>query len=166
MAMTGFSHSVTWPEFRKVATRPSRVPEDAFIKANKSVDYTWSRSGGSYTVGTVTGTIAVSPAESWVVRGHETAGLLAHEQGHFDITALGMREEHDRTSALTGTSEADLDSQYQTILREINAKVRTTNERYDTQTAHGRNAAAQARWQTAIRTAKGRAGGTIADLPR
>jgi len=166
MAMTGFNHSVAWGEFRKVTTRPARVSEDAYIKSNKRVNYTWTSSGDTYTIDTVTGTVAVSRAESWVVQGRETTVLLAHEQGHFDITALGMREEHDRFASLTGTSGADLDRQCTAIRADVNARIAATDIRYDAQTSHSTNAPAQTRWQTAIRTAKGRPGGTIADLPR
>ena len=103
--------------------------------------------------------------QSWVVQGHATARLLKHEQGHFDVSALGMREEHDRTRSLTGTSASDLESKYEVIRTEVNGKIRTANRRYDTQTRHSLDTAAQNRWNASIAAAKSSSTGTIDDLP-
>lgn len=164
MAMTGFNHSVTWGEFRTVGSRPSGS-EDAYIKADKSVTYSYSTSGSGASVTSVNGSIRVNRAESWKVRGRESSSLLKHEQGHFDITALGMREEYDRTASLTGSSPGDLRTQYEAINRDVNTKVAAANRRYDRQTDHSRNAAAQRRWNTAIANAKRSSTGTVDDLP-
>ena len=103
MAITGFRHAVTWRQFRPVRARPGRAAEDAFIKAKKNVSYDYAGSGRSYRVTAVRARIWVQSSECWVVEGTETAYLLRHEQGHFDITALGMREEATRVGRVTGT---------------------------------------------------------------
>lgn len=164
MSMTGFDHAVAWREFRTLASRPSG-DEDAFIRAHKRVTYAYSGSGDSYSMTGVRGSIRVSRSESWVVRGHQTPHLLRHEQGHFDITAIALREEHDRTSTLTGSSAGDLSSQYQAIRAEINTKLAAVNKRYDTQTGHSTDEGAQRRWLAAIASTKRDAHGTLDDLP-
>ncbi len=165
MTMTGFNHSVTWREFRTVPTRQGRVSEDAYIKANKRVSYDFSGSGRSYRVTGVTAEIVVNRSQSWVVRGGQNADLLRHEQGHFDITALGMREEANRIAALTGRNGRDLTRQANAIRREINRKIAAANRRYDARTNHSSNRAAQQRWSASIRNAKSRPDGTINSLP-
>jgi hypothetical protein len=165
VTMTGFEHRVAWREFQRVATRPDRGTEDAYIKAGKHVSYDFGGPTGSFRVTAVRATIAVNQAESWVVNGKATDELLAHEQAHFDMTALGMREEAQRVSSLTGRNQQDLTSQYAQIRDEINAKIAAANARYDTRTDHGDNKPAQRRWLRSIQAAKARDDGTIDNLP-
>lgn len=165
MTMTGFSHAVRWREFRAVRSRQGRISEDAFIKARKRVSYDFSGSRGSYRVTGVRAGIVVNRSQSWVVRGGQNADLLRHEQGHFDITALGMREEANRVSALTGRSGRDITRQVDAIRREINRKIAAANRRYDTRTNHSDNRTAQRTWLASIRRAKSRPEGTIDSLP-
>ena len=165
MSMTGFDHEVAWREFQEVGTRPGGESEDAYIKADKNVDYDFSGTGTNWRVTDVRATIEVNQVESWVVQGEETDELLEHEQGHFDITALGMREEANRTSSLTGSSATDINSKYEQIREEINRKIDDANRRYDTRTEHGNNEPAQRRWLRSIHAAKARDDGTLDDLP-
>ncbi|MEM7435258.1 MAG: DUF922 domain-containing protein [Myxococcota bacterium] len=165
VSLTGFDHSVTWRQFQRVASRPENVSEDAEIKARKHVSYDFGGPRGNYSVTAVRGRVFVNRAASWVVTGKTTGELLAHEQAHFDITALGMREEAKRVSELTGTSQQDLNTQYQEIRSEINANIAAANARYDTRTDHGNNKPAQRRWLRSIQSAKSNDGGTIDDLP-
>ena len=104
-------------------------------------------------------------SQSWVVRGGQNADLLRHQQGHFDITALGMREEANRVSALTGRSGRDITRQVDAIRREINRKIAAANRRYDARTNHSRNTTQQQRWSASIRNAKSRPAATLDNLP-
>ena len=165
MTMTGFNHSVTWREFRTVPSRRGRVSEDAFIKARKRVTYEFSGPRGNYRVTAVRAGIVVDRSRSWVVRGGQNADLLRHEQGHFDITALGMREEANRIGALAGRNGRNIKRQADTIRREINRKIAAANRRYDARTNHSRNTTAQQRWSANIRSAKLRPDGTLDNLP-
>jgi hypothetical protein len=67
----------------------------------------------------------------------ESARLLAHEQGHFDIACVLVGKADD---ALAAGSALDL------VRRRLNAKVTQQNAAYDTQTNHGCNAGPQATW--------------------
>jgi hypothetical protein len=165
MSMEGFEHQVAWREFREVQSRPARATEDAFVKARKQVDYDFSGSGRNWRVTGVRASIVVNGAESWVVPTAKNNDLLRHEQGHFDITALGMREEAQRTAELTGRNQGDLRGQYEELREEINRKIARANARYDARTEHSGNATAQQRWNQSIRAAKARDDGTIDDLP-
>lgn len=165
MTLTGFNQPVSWQNFRTVRSRPGTIPEDAFVKAKKVVSYSFSGSGRSYSVTTVNARIWVMRSESWVVQGAQNADLLKHEQGHYDITALGMREEASRVAEVTGRNGADISRQVNAIRTAINRKIAAANRRYDARTEHSRNRSAQQRWDASLRTAKASATGTIDDLP-
>jgi predicted secreted Zn-dependent protease len=97
-------------------------------------------------------------AGSWVVRGSETADLLTHEQGHFDITALGARDFLNDVLALSGSSAADLQSQIDSAQSSNQSTIDSVNSMYDVDpncgTSHGTNAANQQQWNLRINNAK------------
>lgn len=76
MTMTGFNHSVTWGDLRTVPSRRARVPEDAFIKADRRVSYDFSGTGRSYRITGVTAEIVVNRSRSWVVQGRQDTNML------------------------------------------------------------------------------------------
>ncbi|AFY34119.1 DUF4157 domain-containing protein [Calothrix sp. PCC 7507] len=71
----------------------------------------------------------------------ESVRLLQHEQTHFDIACVLARK---GTNAILGGAKA------QTILTAVRTKSAQQTTQYDHQTNHGCNAAAQARWETAV----------------
>jgi predicted secreted Zn-dependent protease len=166
MALSRFDHNVAWDEFTEVQARPQGETEDAsiFIRA---IPFNWAtRAGrGGCRVTRVTLTIRVRPNQSWVVRGRQSATLLNHEQGHFDISALGFREMYNRILALTRPKCRDIDRPAGQIQQEVQQQIDAANIRYDEQTSHGTDAAVQQTWDTAIGNAKSNANGTVADLP-
>jgi hypothetical protein len=97
-------------------------------------------------------------AASWVVRGSEAADLLTHEQGHFDITALGARDFLNDVLALSGSSATDLQSQIDSAQSSNQSTIDSVNSMYDVDpncgTSHGTNAANQQQWNLRINNAK------------
>jgi predicted secreted Zn-dependent protease len=165
MSITKFNHNVQWNEFTEKNQRPNNTQEDAYICATFRYSYnTQSPPKQACHVTAVNISITVSRAESWVIRGQQNAILLRHEQGHYDITALGAREIHDRIFALSATQCSTINSQAQQIEREVQRLITQTNTRYDNQTNHGSNAAAQQRWESSPRNAKQNANGKLSDL--
>jgi hypothetical protein len=71
----------------------------------------------------------------------ESARLLAHEQGHFNIACAVAR----KANAIHRPG-ADLD----VLLRAARATLRRAQRSYDSQTGHGCNAGAQSRWEADI----------------
>lgn len=161
----GFDHRVGWREFSRVAERPGSAAEDAEIDLNTDVSYDWGWGGSNYVVTEVRPTISVNEAASWVLQGKESRALLEHEQGHYDITALGVREEAKLVSELSASSGAHLERARAQIRTRIQRKIDAANDRYDARTNHGDNQAVQRRWLRAISRAKSRDEGTIDDLP-
>lgn len=165
VTLTGFDHAVGWREFSRFAERQDRGSEDAFIRAATHIDYDYEGTTGNYAVTGVQARVWVDQGESWVVQGSETDALLAHEQGHFDITALGLREEAHLVDALTGAGAAEIQRQRRRIRRRMQRRINQANERYDARTEHSRNAAVQRRWLRSIAALKERDDGTIDELP-
>lgn len=165
MAITGFNHTVQWGEFREVSQRPADETEDAHIAATYRYSYRTQSSGQHCRVTGVTTRISVNRNATWVVRAQKSADLLRYEQGHYDITALGAREVDQRIAALSAEQCSSIGSDVQRIQREVQQLIHQKDLRYDNQTSHGTNAAAQQRWEASIRRAKQNASGTLADLP-
>jgi len=107
----------------------------------------------------------MNQSASWVIRGQQTADLLRHEQGHYNITALGALELHNLASVLISPRCSEINQTVQQITTRIQTSINQANRRYDNQTNHGINVAAQRRWDASIQNAMGRNDGTIADLP-
>ncbi len=165
MAITGFNHNVRWSEFREVNQRPANETEDAYIAVTFSYNYRTQTSRQNCRVTSVTTRISVNRNAAWVLRSQKSAQLLRHEQGHYDITALGAREVHRRISALSAAQCSSIGTDAQNIRNEVQQTINQKNLRYDNQTSHGTNATAQQRWETSIRRARQNASGTLADLP-
>jgi predicted secreted Zn-dependent protease len=164
MALSGFNHNVRWNEFRLVNQRPTGGTEDAFIRVRWR--YNYNRAGSqSCRVTSATVTIAVDRGSSWVVRGQESLALLQHEQGHYNITALGARDFYNQLLGLTATNCSGINTQAQQLQQLIQTQIDQVNHRYDARTDHGNNAAVQRTWNTSIRSAMQNANGTLANLP-
>jgi hypothetical protein len=71
----------------------------------------------------------------------ESARLLQHEQGHFDLTCAMAQKAN---GMLTGTTN------FSTLLSAAQRTLATQQNRYDTQTNHGCNASQQSTWESDI----------------
>lgn len=71
----------------------------------------------------------------------ETARLLSHEQGHFDITCVLVKKANASLAA---------GGNFTKINKALGDKLQPTQNRYDNQSSHGCKAAEQAAWKTDI----------------
>ena len=165
MSLNNFDTLITWTEFTTVFSRPSGVNEDAQIKVDSAVAYRTRRRGNSISIVDATVEIVTVTAESWVVSDKKTDWLLKHEQGHYDITALGTRALYNELLTLTADSPRALEVKKTALKQKYQDKINTCNTQYDTQTNHGLNNAVQDTWNQQIATAKANPAGTIGDLP-
>jgi predicted secreted Zn-dependent protease len=165
MAINNFDHEVAWSEFRTVSSRPSGVKEDAEIKANSAVTYRTRRRGNAVSIVDATVNIVTVTEESWVVSDKKTDILRKHEQGHYDITALGTREFYTQLLLLTADSTNALAVNITTLKEQFQGKIDTCNSRYDKQTNHGNITSQQDIWNQKIAAAKVNPVGVINDLP-
>lgn len=166
VSVNGFDHAVRWSEFSRVDEPPARSDETAFIEASLHFDYGWGWTGSEYGVLEVTATITVNSGKSWVVQGTETSRLLSHEQGHFDISAIALREAAGLIAALTAERGAEIDRRKARIEAQMRRRSKALNDRYDTRTDHYRNRAAQSQWDRALAAVKSNEQGKLDDLPQ
>jgi hypothetical protein len=108
------------------------------------------------------------PDKSWVIPEGETADLLQHEQGHFDIAALyAANMEGELRTALTAQTgklhheapdqqaaaaaiKADLEATVGEVRDRVLSQFDAEQDRYDAETRHGTDAAQQRRWTSQL----------------
>jgi hypothetical protein len=110
-------------------------------------------------------TVNMNRGASWVVNGQQAAALLNHEQGHYNITWLVMRElcrlllEDQWDQAVLGATNSGAPRQvrgrftqdFNRLSQTASAEVDRLNRLYDQQTNHGLNAPQQAQWDALFR---------------
>lgn len=75
--------------------------------------------------------------------------LLAHEQGHYDIAAA-LADKLQKTLSSTCFNRGNSARQIDSVYKSVNSYYDTLQARYDTETNHGFNREAQAKWKTRI----------------
>lgn len=165
MPLNNFDHIIEWAEFTTVTSRPSGKNEDAEIKVSSTLTYRTRKRGNAISLVDATVNIITVTEESWVVSNKKTDLLCKHEQGHFDITALGTRELYNQLLLLTATSPNELDVKINALKKQFQQKIDACNSRYDTQTNHFLITAVQDNWNQKIAVAKVSPAGSINDLP-
>ncbi|MBK6837347.1 MAG: DUF922 domain-containing protein [Bacteroidetes bacterium] len=91
--------------------------------------------------------------------------MRRHEQGHFDITAIGAREIHDRMQFITASSAGGLRTELSRLAREVQTIINDTNIRYDEETDHGTIVSKQNAWESNIAKVKLETSDFLSDLP-
>jgi predicted secreted Zn-dependent protease len=166
MPVNNFDTLISWSNFNQVPVRPSGVNEDAEIHLAFPQKYDYDIGRNGVTITNLTVDISLSLPECWVVTSQATnMVLLKHEQGHYDITALGAREFHDRLKGMSAKNENALNAKIKKLRDGIQAKIDRANLNYDTNTNHSLKTSAQQTWNQKIDAAKKNPKGTIDDLP-
>jgi hypothetical protein len=171
MPLQNFQYRISWAnDFTRVNSAPDGSDESAFTQARfrgtfpfmQQADGTWIVQPANAVV-----RLSMDKVASWVVRGSETADLLTHEQGHYDITALGARDFLNDVLALSGSSTSDLQSQIDSARSSNQSTIDSVNSMYDEDpncgTSHGTNAANQQQWNLRINNAK-TSGGRLSSI--
>lgn len=144
--------SLSWSNFTPVSTLPGN--EDAHIDFNFVVPTRPPRQVGSNWMLAETFAIAVSPVAKVKTSATQTAALLAHEQGHYDIAILVARALAADLQALSAPTQAALGQALNTTFNlHRTTRMGAIQSQYDTSTNHSQNTAQQSAWETAISTA-------------
>jgi hypothetical protein len=154
VVLAGWPRSLAWSDFPEVATRPAGATEAAQISTEvvqpDRVDI--ARAGGSLRLSSYTVRVRLVRDECWVVADQKSDALLVHEQGHYDITGLTARDMVAALAGVRASSAADLQQQVTDIIAAAGALASSLTSLYDGSasggTNNGRDAAAQARWNT------------------
>lgn len=85
--------------------------------------------------------------DSWAKKDKVTDTLLQHEQGHFDIAKLCAAEISKKLKSTT-LFKKDYQAVVNTILKDIGAKYKAMEIKYDDETGHHKNREQQWKWNT------------------
>ncbi len=107
--------------------------------------------GDVLVVGSFEAVLELDPKHSWVKPGKESDPLLEHEQGHFDIGILCMRELIAKEKLLV-LKKSNFSEKLQGLFDEVMKKYHDMEERYDKETDHNKNAEQQQKWNDLIKT--------------
>ena len=118
----------------------------------------------SWTVDEIDVELAVSKAKSWIVKGKKSEDLRKHEQGHYNITALGTRDMYNKVKALTGKSRKTIMTEAKKIMGEVQSTIDEKDDLYDDQTDHGNIVASQLKWDKNIEGEMGNEKGSLDNL--
>lgn len=147
MAIKNWPSKVSWSQFKKLNTRPRGFKEDARIEG------TWvgsgfrpTRDGSRWKLGGISLRVKLDRKATWVVRGAPTKYLLQHEQGHWDILGLVVREYHAALEVLRADEHTEFGDLVAAEEEKFQAKGDRLEKRYDKETKHSLDKAAQARW--------------------
>ena len=166
MALNNFDFQIQWSNFVPQSDRPPGQTEYAQIHPDTTfTNFRMGRSGRSVTIASVDITIRLILLDCWVVATRKTDELLKHEQGHYDIMAIGARAMYNRLLTLRENSVSDLQNFMNDIRENFRTNVRDVDSHYDTATNHGIDTAMQQTWIRQIATVKANPAGTIGDLP-
>ena len=146
----GWPRDITWDEFREVSSNPTGGSEDAYISARFEYPWSWENEGRHYRVNQATVRMQVDERESWVVRSRQSAPLLSHEQGHYDLTGLMARDLASALARVTASSESGLRAEVERIASHYRRHSARLNAQYDRETVHGSNQREQDRWKQRI----------------
>ncbi|MEO0388586.1 MAG: DUF922 domain-containing protein, partial [Pseudomonadota bacterium] len=151
--LVGLRYAVTWSDFQ--GNVPADAAHTAHIDTKMKLNYGWKSKGGSYSLAdNVVVTVLLSRQKSWAKAAERTAALLAHEQRHYDITALMARDCFIELMGMKGQgfpSQAALEKAVATVVAAY--PIQTIQERYDDETNHSQIGAQQTRWDCMIQRA-------------
>lgn len=167
MSLSGFNHTLHWSEFQIVDQCPPGGVKEAEVVVVTTINWqTATQQHGDCQVVGVNASINVDHSRSWVLKGKKGIYLRHHEQGHYDIVAIGMREMHNKVLALIKTRCEDINHEARRIQQETQQIISSTRQRYGNQTVHGSNRVVQQAWESQIMSVKQRSDGVLADLPK
>jgi hypothetical protein len=174
MAHHNLNRHLTWRDFKRVDASPN-PPYTAQTTPVVAYRAQTGLRRGKWHVREARVTLRLDPEETWVVRGHETRQLLAHEQGHYDVAVVAARMLQARLDRLESDSAEELDAAIHAAFAEIVGSEDGPASLQQQVTAmyeddlncgsnHGLEAHNQAAWSLRIRWAAGHRQATLNDL--
>jgi hypothetical protein len=155
--------TLTWANFTGVANLAGN--EDAHINIDFDIPSVPPRQVGSNWMLAETFEIVVRPVAKVKNSATQTADLLSHEQGHYNIgIAVGWAMASDLQS-LSAPTRAALGQQLTTAFNlHRTTRMGAVQQQYDQDTNHSQNTPHQSRWDTAIRNELTNRSGTLCGL--
>ncbi len=175
MALTGSVATLAWGDF--IAAVPANADENtgAFVSTSFDAQAPWRFKGKGenveYSISSVTCTVGLNKTKMWARSDSKTAAMLVHEQGHFEITALLMRQVDQQLTALmpqkfksqTEIEQAINDARVPLVNKIIEMQSTAARDgTYDVATHHGKNSA-QDGWNRAFAACRASGSMTLED---
>ena len=168
VSITGYSLTLRWSDF--TGHVPAHARADAYTATRYDIrtNFTVRVHGGhqsDFRLSTVSIRVTLDRARMWSRPSARTTQLLKHEQGHYDITALLMRDLNTDLTALMQAGHAyptqhaltqaiaNLQQPAVALVNRLQSTA-TADGVYDRRTQHGTVAAAQQRWDAALGSAR------------
>jgi hypothetical protein len=154
MAVTGWPSQLRWDQFQKLDSRPQGYTTDVWIKAEwknppgKKLKPVKDRKG--WRLENVNLVVCLVNQHTWVVRGKESDKLLIHEQGHWDMAGLLVRELHQNLVALRARTPKELGELMRSANTRQERRYTQIDKLYDDETDHGKNTKQQTKWNNLI----------------
>jgi hypothetical protein len=157
MNPANFNYTIAWTDFTEKSVSPTQG-RSAFTQAKWPFNFDIGKNlEGKFIPKNVKVTVGMDKVKSWVVKSDESDSLLNHEQGHYNITALGARDflnglldlEADTANELNKAA-SDLQSSTQTTINSVNS---TYDDDPNCGTDHGSKSDKQAQWDLRIKNA-------------
>jgi hypothetical protein len=131
---------LSWADFK--AAPVQTAPNAALTSTSILINYRYDDESLQFNLNCV-----FYPHKSWTKV--KTSHILAHEQGHFDISQLYTRKLYQELKAYKFREET-VDKDIQSIYQRITQEQAAYQQLYDTETNYSRNAAGQANWSQRI----------------
>jgi hypothetical protein len=169
MSLQGFRTVLKWADFPKRDCAPI-TGRAAYTDPAYSTNIGLMRNGDKVVIDPdkLQVNISLDTTTSWVVKGEESDSLLAHEQGHYGITALGARDYHANLLKLEANYGPGMKSKVDALNSSVQALIGQINQMYDEDvncgTNHGKLADKQAQWELRINNLKNNAQGRLNSL--
>ncbi len=155
--------TLTWGNFDAVDKLP-KPHEDAHIDMNYAIHMKTVRKVGSHFMAPDPFEIGVSPQALVLKTANQTADLLAHEQGHYDIGILVARAlGRDVAAVSESTPAAFKNAVDRAFTLHRMTRMKPIQDKYDNDTNHSRNTQEQQRWAGLIQAALASASATHLD---
>jgi hypothetical protein len=171
MALIGLKRTLTWDNYTSV----DQSREDPWAAATKSV----VSPKGLAVLRKSKDKVVVDPdklvveasvdkTQSWVVEDQKSDDLLKHEQGHYDINALGARDLHTDLLALEAETVKELQQAMNDLKTQTQALIDQVDGIYEDDancgTKHGRKTSNQTQWNMRIKSALNDPNGRLSSL--
>ncbi len=137
---------LTWTDFKANPNQDSDAV--ALTASGITFGYSVKTSGEIITDFSTSVEAHFYPNKSWYLKEKCNAYILGHEQLHFDITELHSRMFREQLTQLVVNQ--NVKGQMQRLHTTINEALAETQKRYDLQSNHSMNVAAQKKWEAFI----------------
>jgi Bacterial protein of unknown function (DUF922) len=168
MNPANFNKTIAWTDFTEKTVSPTQG-RSAFTQAKWPFSFDIDKNAdGKYIAKNVKVTVGMDTVKSWVVKDDESDSLLNHEQGHYNITALGARDFLNGVMDLEADTAKELQKAINDLQSSTQSEIKSVNSMYDDDpncgTDHGTKADKQAQWDLRIKNAMNDPKGTLDSL--